>query len=674
MRVFLWLAACGVAWAGEGPGALDRAYEALRAGEYDAAVAGFRAAIAAEPSRAAVRKDLAYTYLKIGENESAREEFGEAWRIDPSDEHAGLEYAFLCYETKLEAEARRIFLKLRESRDPEVRATAARAFENVDRPLAEGIARWRAAVEQSPDNFSGHHELARLAEQRDEIALAAAHYERAWRLRPEKRSLMLDLGRVWKALGREEEALALLLAASRGAEPRTAEEARMLLPGRYPYVYEFRRALELDSENVELRRELAYLHLAMGQRAEAEQEFALLVAAAPEDLLSTAQLGFLRLARDDAEGAMPLLERVLQGDDEELADRVRQTLKLPQTLRGRRETPRRQVAVEAKTLAERSLDAGYLKDALKYLRVAHETDPVDFDVMLKLGWTHNILQQDGEAVRWFGLAKNSPDTAVAQEAERAYRNLQAQEARFRTTAWVLPFFSSRWNNVFSYGQVKAEWRLGKLPLRPYLSSRIVGDLRGAAGLQQSQGVQPQFLSENSVIVGAGVATNAWRGISAWAEGGPSFSYLGRRHDLAAVIPDFRAGLNASRGIGRLLGGERAGLFAEATFDSVFLSRFQSDVLFYLQTRGGYTLPAWEALDGLQVQLHWNQNGTTDRLRQYWANFVESGPGLRLRTRSMPRSLFFSAAFLWGRHTVQEGNPRPRHFTDLRVGFWYAHTR
>ncbi len=43
---------------------------------------------------------------------------------------------------------------------------------------------------------------------------------------------MLDLGRVWKVLGRTEEANFILLAASRGAQPRVAEHARELLPDR----------------------------------------------------------------------------------------------------------------------------------------------------------------------------------------------------------------------------------------------------------------------------------------------------------------------------------------------------------------------------------------------------------------------------------------------------------
>src|SRR5258708_36171856 len=101
----------------------------------------------------------------------------------------------------------------------------------------------------SPVNFSAHEELARMAEQRDELTLAAEHYEKAWRIKPDERALLLDLGRVWKALGRTGDALSALLAASRGAQPRVAERARELLPSRYPYVYEFQSAIALDPKN-----------------------------------------------------------------------------------------------------------------------------------------------------------------------------------------------------------------------------------------------------------------------------------------------------------------------------------------------------------------------------------------------------------------------------------------
>ena len=666
IRTILILALAAGYAVGQSP--LNQAYEALRAKEYDGAVGLFLQAIQKDPANPRIRKDLAYTYLKVGDTDAAREQFGEAVRLDPADCHTALEYAFLCYESKEKSTARRIFDRVRKGGDETSRATAEAAFQNVDRPLAEGIARWRKALEANPNDFSAHQELAMLAEQRDELALAAEHYAAAWRLRPELRPLLVDMGRVAKARGRNEEALAALLAASRGAEPHAAEQARALLPARYPYVYEFRRAIDLDPGNVELRRELAYLYMAMDNREEAESEFKVITQLAPNDLLSAAQLGFLRLNRKDIAGAMPLLERVLKGDDEELADRVRTALKLPQTLRRRSEVPRRRVSVEAKVLAERSLEKGYLKDALKYLLIANENDPLDFNLMLKLGWTNNNLKDDQQAVRWFDLARRSPDPAVSGEATRAYKNLTRGTQRFRTTAWVFPFYSSRWHDVFSYGQVKTDVRIGKLPFRPYLSARFVGDTRQTTGE-----ILPQYLSESSLIFAAGVASNYWHGLMAWAEAGTAVSYLGGRKDVGKAIPDYRGGVAFSKGFGRLLGSESRGAFFETNVDGVFVSRFQNDMLLYWQNRLGYTLAPVSALGGFQIQFFWNQNLTADSGGQYWANYAESGPGVRFRWQGMPKSLVFTANYMRGNYLVNEGNPGASNFTDVRTGFWYAFT-
>ena len=419
MRLWILVLACSLAAAQTPDPAyepLTKAYAALRARSYDDAIANFQKAVAAAPQRTDVRKDLAYTYLKVGENEAAREQFREAMRRDPKDFHVALEYAFLCNETKQQAQARRVFDRIRKSGDPESRATAERAFQNIDRPLADGIARWTNAIQLGGDNFSAHFELATLAEQRDELELAAEHYEKAWRLIPERRSVLVDLGRVLKALNRTEDANAALLAASRGGEPRAAEAARELLPARYPYVSEFQRALELDPKNLDLRRDLAYLLLRMNRQPEAEQEFRELTHLSETDYLSAAQLGFLLLARGDTAEAMPLLERVMKGADEDLANRVRAVLRLPQTLRTRPAPPAPQ-SIDAKVMAERSFNAGFIRDALKYLQLAQEDDPADFAVMLKLGWTYNMLHNDRQAIRWFDLARKSSDPKIARRGE-----------------------------------------------------------------------------------------------------------------------------------------------------------------------------------------------------------------------------------------------------------------
>jgi tetratricopeptide (TPR) repeat protein len=581
-------------------GPLEKAYNALRARQYETAIVSFRLAVDAAPERASIRKDLAYAYLKIGQTELARDQFAEALRLDQQDAQAALEYAFLCHETGNTAEARRIFGRLRKTGDPESRATAERAFENIDAPLAEGIRRWSAALELSPAEFSAHLELARLAEKRDDLPLAAEHYEKAWRLRPELRSLLVDLGRVLKTMGATERANSALLAASRGAEPRAAESARDLLPSRYPYVYEFRQAIELDPGNDALRQELGFLLEAM---------------------------------------------------------------------RPREKAPPASVGADARTLADRSYRAGYLKDALKYYLAAQESDPLDFPVMLRLGWTYNILGQDKEAVRWFKLARKSPDTAIRSEAEKAYRNLSPPLARYRTTVWLYPMWSSRWKDMFSYGQVKTEMRLGRLPLRTYLSTRFVGDTRGV-----SSEASPQYLSESSIILGAGVATSYWHGFMLWAEAGNAINYSRSRAGRPRTAPDYRGGLTFSKGAGKLLGARSRGLFAETGGDAVFVSRFQNDVVMYLQNRFGYTLPAAASLGGLEAQFYWNANPASDIRRAYWANVVEFGPGVRFRWKAMPPSCVFSINLLRGAYTRNEGNPRGPNYYDVRVGIWYAVTR
>ena len=627
---------------------LSRAYEALRARDYDPAIAAFLQAIAASPARADIRKDLAYAYLKIGENLLAREQFQEAMRLYPSDTQVALEFAFLCYETREQAQARRIFDRIRRTPGPSGE-TAERAFRNIDVPLAAGIQRWSDAIAGGADNFSAHFELATLAEKRDEFALAADHYEKAWRLQPDRRSVLVDLGRVWLAMDRRNEANAALLAASRGGEPHAAEMARELLPPHYPYVYDFRRALALDPANTELRRELGYLLLRMEFPREAELEFRTVTELAPEDLLSATQLGFLLYARGDQDGAQPLFDRVLAGKDEDLANRVRAVLRLPQILKARPSSSP-PASIDAKVMAERSIKAGYIKDALKYLQVAHEVDSGDFGVMLKLGWTYNILHQDMTAYRWFDLARRGPDTKVASEAGRAWRNLRGANERFRTSAWIFPVFSTRWHDLFSYGQIKTEVRTS-LPIRPYVSVRFIGDTRQTVGA-----AAPQYLSDSSFIFGIGIATVPWRGVTAWAEAGNSMGYLTHH-----MIPDYRAGISMARGVRS----ESGRWFADATTDGLFISRYGDDFLLYVQSRLGYA----SGPEYLRTQIYWNANLTLDSKRQDWANFIETGPGLRFTSSWLPPAMYLTVNTLRGAYFASD---RP-HFMDLRTGVWYAFT-
>ncbi len=230
-----------------------------------------------------------------------------------------------------------------------------------------------------------------------------------------------------------------------------------------------------------------------------------------------AQLGLLYLASDQKALAMPLFEKVLRQADPATANRVRIALKMPLVLEDKQAE---ESALDPRILGERSYKAGFLKDARRYFLEAHQENPVDASIALKLGWTYNMLHDDEEALYWFSLARSSSDFAISTEASRAYDNLRPGVERFRTTLWVSPMYSSRWGDFFGYGQIKTELRVKKTPwVRPYASMRIVGDAN------RFMGMGPQNLSESAIIFGVGVATRSWLGIMGWFEAGTSVAYF-----------------------------------------------------------------------------------------------------------------------------------------------------
>ncbi len=558
----------------------EQAYAELRMGHYDAAVAGFRESLSIDGAQAHLRKDLAYTLLKRGDREEARDEFERALELDPKDERAALEYAFLCYETRRVQAARRTFLRLRASNDEEVRRTAARAFESVDAPLREGLERWSEAIRLAPRQWSAHEELARLAEAADRLDLAAEHFEHAWRLRPSQDSLLIDLARVWQALGERGKARQALARAWRDGPPRVAETAREMLRGGVP----------------------------------AETEIALARPQPPPgDVLS----------------APPLPPR---------------------------------------EMGERSLAGSYLHDAYRYFREAYDENPADAEVALKLGQTANLLRRDREALKWFAVARRSAEPSIARSADAAYESLAPSFETVSFNAWSIPFYSSRWGGAFLYGQAKAEWKPARMPLTPYLSLRFIGD---TAGRQEGRPMGVLFLSENSIIAAAGLRARINGNAFAWAEAGQAVSYRGRRPDAALSMPDYRGGISVLKGWGRLLGSENGGRFTETNVDGVYASRFNDDMLLYVQNRTGYTFARGRG--GWQAQVHLAWNITADRRGEYWGNYVEAGPGVRLVFPGLPRGMTWRAELLRGAHLVNTSNPWGPNYWDFRTGMWYAFT-
>ncbi len=643
---------------------LNRAYHALAQKDYDSAIDFFRKGLAQQPTNAAAHKDLAYTLLKAGENADARDEFEAAMRLNARDETAALEFAFLAFETKKPIEARRIFDRLRRTGSPATRVTAEQAFQNIDKPLADGIARWQQALAQSPNpndisTFSAHWELAQLAELRDNLPLAAEQFEICRKLKPQLPEILLILGRVWTELNRVDDAHAAWLAASRSPDSRTAELALERLDrSRYPYPYEFVNALKIDPDNIPLRRELAYLYLAMHDNQNATTQFEKVLSIDPHDQLSRRQLAALHGFKSRAALIAP--------PTPQLTPQL-----MPRSFTGA------SAAIDPRTMGLKSLKLGYLHDAVKYLRQAHKQNPDDAEVMLALGWAYNLSKDDADALPMFDQARYSDDPAIAAEATKAFHVLNGDTLP-QTTFWSLSMFSTRWLDAFDYSQLKRTlplpWKNVNKYLSLYLSARLLGDARG----QVTTAFGPGYLSESSLIAGVGAASKTWYHLTGSIEAGESMNYLPGRSNEGLAIPDYRGDLNFAKGFGHLLTSKTSGFFYETTADAIYVSRFDKDWMFYSQHRGGRTF----RLGQTNIQALLNINYVTDEKALYWANSIEAGPGLKLHLPWMPPNVHLSADFLRGFYLrgdyyplcATRGCPPQSHYNDLRISFWYAFTR
>lgn len=541
---------------------LDEAYAALRARDPERAAHLFKDGLALHPNHLVARKDYAYTLLKLGETELARDQFGLAMNADRTDFTSALEYAFLCHETRQRAEARRVFDRIRKDAAGKNQQTAQKAFENIEEALTAAIRQWSTAAEKTPESDSVHEELARLYEEHGDLELAEEHYAKAFRLKPVKRHFLLDLGRVRRELGKRTESLAAYLAASESYDVRTAERAREHLPGE----------------------------------------------PLPEDVITLA------------------------------AEYSRMKSFLPSSARDS--------DVSTVEMADRSFQLSYLNDALRYYESAQETNPNNGHVLLRLGLIQNLLGRDDLAYEWLNKARKSSDATIASEAETAWRNLRPEFARYRLVLWTLPMYSSRWKSGFAYGQMKVELNRWKL-MKPYVSLRFAYD----AG----SGVAPGPLSERAITPALGVATRAWHGITAWGEFGGN---VGNTQGL-----DTRAGIAHVKGWGRQLGSEAPGLYYLMENSVNYASRFSHNTMIGSQNRIGYTVGRWQI--GVLV------GGSTDTRREYWANYYEVGPSFRAQLPKLPSSLFLNVEAVRGYNYVQQGNPRPANYSDIRIGLWYA---
>lgn len=214
---------------------LTAAYAALRRSELDAAAVRFVAALRLTPNRTDVRKELAYTYFRMGRNDLAREQFEAVIARDTIDATAALELAYLEYESPdpaIRASAHAIFKRLRTSRDSSIRARATEAFRNVDGALADRLATLAPALAKEPANLYLLEQRAQAALERNDTVLMIATYRQLLASAGAGDDVRLSLARILLASGATEEGDSLLRSIVASVDPEIAEGARELLARR----------------------------------------------------------------------------------------------------------------------------------------------------------------------------------------------------------------------------------------------------------------------------------------------------------------------------------------------------------------------------------------------------------------------------------------------------------
>ena len=214
---------------------LTSAYVALRRSALDSAIAHFGRALALTPDRDDVRKELAYTYFRVGRNDLARMEFEIVVANDTLDEVAAMELAYLDYESldaSLRAKAHAVFNHLRTSRDSATRARAGEAFTSVDGALAARLAAIELDLARNPNDTDLLLRRAQVALERNDTPLVLATYRQVLAQPHAADEVRLALSRVLLAIGQSAEGEAILHTLLTSTDPEVGESARELLEHR----------------------------------------------------------------------------------------------------------------------------------------------------------------------------------------------------------------------------------------------------------------------------------------------------------------------------------------------------------------------------------------------------------------------------------------------------------
>ncbi|HSW51362.1 MAG TPA: tetratricopeptide repeat protein [Bryobacteraceae bacterium] len=272
-------------------------------GEYfSRAIEYYKAAMKADPTAAIVSEALAGLYIQAGKVRDAVTEIEDRLKKDPNA-----------------IDARRVLARLyaRLIGDPQTN----RINEEM---LKRAIEQYRKIVEIDPKDLDSWLLLGRLFRVSQDSVESEKAFQKALSLEPDNEEALTELALVYSSLGDNRRAIDLLeKVAGRNPNRRTLTT----LAGAYEELRDFagaaqvlRRALELEPDNLELKRGLAQDLLYAGKLDEALQTYTEVAAGDPKDAQTLLRISQIHRRKRDFARAREALEaaRKLQPEDIEI--------------------------------------------------------------------------------------------------------------------------------------------------------------------------------------------------------------------------------------------------------------------------------------------------------------------------------------------------------------------
>ena len=636
------------------------------------------------------RKQKAYDLLEQGHRKKALRLFKQAHAADPGDSAITLQLGHLYQDTGKLAKAREMFEAERSNQDPQVSAQATAALQEVSRRSASGSA--HASVihglfrklrclfgcsskpHSDPQDESlpegGHSQTDEPASVPGSAWASKPHSEPQYKSLPEVgHSRQTDEptsvpGSAWASKPHSEPQYESPPEGGHSRQPdeptslsgsAAANDAYQELSLKHyeAAIREFQKALSLNPSNADWRTDLAYTQLSAGSPKEAAKEFEMVYRDHPEQLKIALELGYLYLQFHNSPTAEKYFAAAQSSVDPEVSSPARQAL---QDLRASELQARKQKAYDL-------LEQGHRKEALGLFEQAHVADPSDSAITLQLGYLYQETGKLAKAREMFEAERSNQDPRVSGQATAALKEVNHQSAWWFASAYVAPFYESRFANQINPIEFKVGLRVNRY-LEPYVGTRFTRDIRSTSG------TLPVIYSDNSDVFSVGLQSHILgHGTNLYAEAGTAVSLMSRPVQGRAV-PDYRAGITwykpweTSLAEAAKKRSRNFSLTGNAYSDISFYSRYNDNVIGYLQIRQGINLPTAHLLPMQALAVI---NVVRDSNGEFYNNVVEAGPALRIAPFRRLLNLQFEVDYLRGVYTAHDPtNPYGSSYGDARV--------